>query len=95
MVEEIVKLRYRDMALLVGEDEQGRARFAVEAVFTYFKSGNRRPQRLVDPVCLSEVALTLEQEDIYLDRPRRHPNMSGCPSSRARAARQSFQTVIH
>lgn len=47
-VEEVVKLRYRDVALLVGEDEQGRTRFAVEAVFTYFKGGNRRPQRFVE-----------------------------------------------
>lgn len=47
VVEEVVKLRYRDVALMIGEDEQGRTRFAVEAVFTYFKGGNRRPQRLV------------------------------------------------
>ena len=42
VVEEVVKLRYQDIALLVSEDEQGRVRFAVEAVFTYFKGGNRR-----------------------------------------------------
>ena len=42
-----MKLRYRGMALLVNVDEQGRTRFAVEAVFKYFKGGNRRPQRFV------------------------------------------------
>ena len=47
VVEEVVKLRYRDLTLLVGEDEQERARFAVKAMFTYFKGGNRRPQRFV------------------------------------------------
>ena len=52
VVEEVVKLRYRDVALLVGEDEQGHTRSAVEAVFTYFKGGNRRPQRFVERTLL-------------------------------------------
>ncbi len=46
--EEVERLPYRDVALLVGEGEQGRARFAMEAVFTDCKGGNRRPQRFVD-----------------------------------------------
>lgn len=46
-VEDVVKLRYRDVALLISEDEQGRTRFAVQATFQYFKGGNRRPQRFV------------------------------------------------
>ena len=37
VVEEVVKLRYRDVALLVSEDEQGRARFAVAALFHIFQ----------------------------------------------------------
>ena len=32
-VEDVVKLRYRDVALLISEDEQRRIRFAVQATF--------------------------------------------------------------
>ena len=53
-VEDVVKLRYRDMALLISEDEQGRTRFAVQATFQYFKGGNRRPQRFVIQILCSE-----------------------------------------
>ena len=48
-VEDVVKLRYGDVELRVGEDEQGRTRFAVRATFKYFKGGTWRPQRFVDP----------------------------------------------
>lgn len=44
-VEEVLKLRYGDLALLLSQDDQGRKRFAVEATFSYFKGGNRRLQR--------------------------------------------------
>lgn len=86
VVEEVVKLRYRDVALLVGEDEQGRARFAVEALFTYFKGGNRRSQRFVEHCVRSRVALIFKQKDIHLDRSSGHPHMPGRPSSRPRTA---------
>lgn len=46
-VEEVLKLRYGDLALLLSQDDQGRKRFAVEATFSYFKGGNRRLQRSV------------------------------------------------
>ena len=46
-VEDVVKLRYSDVELLISKDEQGRTRFAVQATFKYFKGGNRRPQRFV------------------------------------------------
>lgn len=59
VVEEVVKLRYRGLALLVSQDDQGRPRFAVEAIFTYFKGGNRRPQRLVGQRDHSLAALIL------------------------------------
>lgn len=42
-VKDFVKLRYRHLALLISEDEQGRMRFAVQATFQYSKGGNRRP----------------------------------------------------
>ena len=45
--EDIVKLRYADMALLFSEDDHGRTRFAVQATFAYFKGGEMRPQRFV------------------------------------------------
>lgn len=53
-VEDVVKLRYRDTALLINEDEQGRTRFAVQATFQYFKGGNRRPQRFVPKMIASK-----------------------------------------
>lgn len=46
-VEDVVKLRYGDVSLLISKDEQGYTRFAVQAAFKYFKGGNRRPQRSV------------------------------------------------
>lgn len=46
-VEDVVKLRYGDVSLLISKDEQGYTRFAVQAAFKYFKGGNRRPQRKI------------------------------------------------
>ena len=48
-VEDVVKLPYRDIALLISEDEQGCTRFAVQATFEYFKRGHWRLQRFVGP----------------------------------------------
>lgn len=47
--EELAKLRYGDVALLLTEDDEGRTRFAVQAKFKFFKGDNRRSQQFVPP----------------------------------------------
>ena len=44
---EIVKLRYADVALVLSKYEEGRTRFAMRPTFEYFKGGNRTLQQFV------------------------------------------------
>ena len=47
--EELVKLRYSDLEIVVTTDAHGRTRFAVRPTFTHFKGNLKRQQQFVRP----------------------------------------------
>jgi hypothetical protein len=55
--EELVKLRYSDLQIVVTTDEQKRTRFAVCPTFNHFKGGLKRPQQFVFPSLLNIVLI--------------------------------------
>ena len=55
--EELVKLRYSDLQIVVTTDEQKRTRFAVCPTFNHFKGGLKRPQQFVFPSLLNTVLI--------------------------------------
>ena len=48
--EELVKLRYRDLQIVITTDAHGRTRFAVCPTFNHFKGDLKRPQQFVWPL---------------------------------------------
>ena len=55
--EELVKLRYRDLQIVLNTDMHGRTRFAVCPTFTHFKGNLKRQQQFVSPYPVNAVLM--------------------------------------
>ena len=66
--EELVKLKYKDLEIVLTTDKYGRTRFAVRPTFTHFKGNLKRQQQFIHPSNPFHAVLTFSQQIFYVVR---------------------------